>query len=83
MRMGIFDAIDRERDYQLCKWGPRGNNRYEHSVGEWLLIIESELEEAKEAWVRLGVREALEEVLQVASVAVACMEEHGVVERLS
>jgi hypothetical protein len=70
----------RERAYQDGKWGPI--DEHGHSVGEWLLIMESELREAKEAWCsNRGDAGALEELLQVVSVGFACMEQHGVVER--
>ena len=79
-RLDIFDAIGRERDYQDAKWGTPAN--YPHSVGEWLLILESELQEAKQAWCKgMGDYDALLELMQVAAVAVACMEQHGAVER--
>lgn len=77
IRGTIFDRISRERDYQDVKWG---DNPY--TVGEWLLIMQAELDEAKQAWVKnRGDMKALEEILQVVSVGVACLEEHGVVER--
>ena len=45
--------------------------------------MESELNEAKEAWVKTGLDEpALREILQMIAVGVACLEEHRVVERL-
>lgn len=74
----IFEAVKIERQYQDAKWGFDP-----HTVGEWLLIMQAELDGAKEAWVKnSGDVKALEEILQVVSVGVACMEEHGIVERL-
>jgi hypothetical protein len=76
----IINGIFREREYQDAKWGTIED--HPHTVGEWLLIVERELHEAKEAWVRKGGdKEALRELLQVASTCFACMEQHGVVER--
>ena len=73
----IQQAISRERDYQDEKWGDNP-----HSVGEWLLIVEAELSEAKRAWVKNeGNEDALKELLQAVAVGVACMEQHGIVER--
>lgn len=73
----IYPAIDRERDYQDRKWGDKP-----HTVAEWLLIAEAELAEAKLAWVKgIGDGDALLELLQVIAVVVACLEQHGVVER--
>lgn len=74
----IINAIRRERDYQDEKWGWLETR----SVQGWLLVMESELNEAKEAWVKTGLDEpALREILQVIAVGVACLEKHGVVER--
>ena len=79
-REDIFNAIDRERQYQDKKWGTIESRP--HSVAEWLLILESELTEAKQAWIKKnGDHSALMELVQVAAVAVACLEQHGVVER--
>lgn len=52
-----------------------------HTVGEWLLILQREVQEAIDAWLKGDSQAGLEEVLQVAAVAVACMEQHGVRER--
>lgn len=43
----VYEAIDHERRYQNAKWG--SIEERPHTVGEWLLIIEGELEEAKQA----------------------------------
>ena len=76
-RGNVFVAIEEEREYQESKWGDNP-----HTVGEWLLIMEAELNEAKEAWVKgSGDTDALCEILQVASVAVACMEQHNAITR--
>lgn len=72
-RTHVWDAISVERKYQSIKHG-----EHPHGVAEWLLILEEEIAEAKKAWVKGGDIEALTEVLQVATVAVACMEQHGV-----
>ena len=78
-RQNVFEAIQRERTYQDAKWGTI--EQRPHTVGEWLLIAESELQEAKTAWCKgHGDAGALEELIQVAAVAVACMEQHGIVE---
>lgn len=47
LRHEIWKAILRERDYQDTKWGDKP-----HTVGEWLLIMEAELAEAKLAWAK-------------------------------
>jgi hypothetical protein len=79
-KLEIFDALRRERAYQDAKWGTI--QQHPHTVGEWLLVVESELLEAKEAWCKgQGDRGALVELVQVAAVVVACLEQHGIVER--
>lgn len=76
-----FYAIERERNYQDEKWGDL--EEHPHTVGEWLLVLESELNEAKQGWVKEGGDEtALREILQVAAVAVACLQQHGIHERI-
>ena len=76
----IYRAIKAERRYQDVVHGTIKENP--HTVGEWLLIMESELNEAKRAWVKgKGDAGALEEILQVVATGVACMETHGVVTR--
>lgn len=77
MQEEIWKAILVERAYQDAKWGNKP-----HTVGEWLLIMEAELHEAKYAWAKgQGDDDALRELLQVVAVGVAAMEQHGVVER--
>jgi uncharacterized protein YutE (UPF0331/DUF86 family) len=71
----IYEAIDRERDHQAIK-----HMEEPLTIGEFLLIIENELEEAKRGWTKNGDKRALEEILQVAATAVAAMEQHGVYE---
>lgn len=80
VRKEVFNAIHRERVWQERKWGTLEERP--HTVGEWLLIAEGELAEAKQAWVK-GVSDldALQELLQVAAVAVAALEQHGLFER--
>lgn len=79
-RVAIFEAIDRERVYQDMKRGPAHDRGL--SLGDWVLILQEELEEVRREFVRNeGDRAARKEVLQVAAVAVACLECLGVVER--
>lgn len=79
-RLDIFDAITRERFYQDAKRGPAHDRNL--SLGDWILIMQEELEEARKEFVRgVGTKAALKEVLQVAAVGVACIENCGLVER--
>jgi hypothetical protein len=71
-RLFIFKQIASERNYQDTKWGDR-----HRAVGEWLVIMEGELEEAKQAWRKsIGDEDTLAEIIQVAATAVHCLEQH-------
>ena len=73
----VFKHIVDERIYQDEVWGTI--EEHPHDVPGWLLILERELAEAKEAWMtRNGDQAALQEILQVAAVAVAALQQHGV-----
>lgn len=73
IRDAVFAAIERERLRQDAKRG------FAHPVGSWLTVLRCELREAEEAWAKRHPDDlaAIEEILQVAAVAVACLEQHG------
>lgn len=92
-------AILAERDFQDEKYGPVLDSRVEgdkvihggqgrggHELGAWLVIIESELDEAKKALVHGGSKSTKgrdtirAEIVQIAAVALAALEQHGVEE---
>lgn len=74
----IWAAILNERKYQDNKWGVTNP----HTVFEWIGIMEKELQEAKLSFFQYSSNDQmLHEVLQVIAVGVACLEQHGVVER--
>jgi hypothetical protein len=76
----IKESVEGERGYQNRKWGKPAE--HPHDVGAWLTIMRVELREAEEAWCHgHGDWEAMNEILQVVAVGVACMEQHGVVTR--
>ena len=76
----VFYAIEAERSYQDSKWGTL--KEYPHDVGAWLTILRKELREAEDEWCsKNGHKKALCEILQVASVAFACLQQHGIVNR--
>lgn len=73
----VVDAIQREQNFQRQKWGDKPL-----SLEGYLLIIEGELEEAKQAWRKSkGNDDCLRELLQVATVCIRALESHSVVER--
>jgi len=78
----IRSAVERERRHQDRKHGTI--EEHPHSVGEWLLIMEKELREAKDRWFHFeGNPTTLREVLQVVATGFACMGQHGIHERES
>lgn len=74
-RENAFEAINQERLHQDKKWGTVEERP--HTVAEWILIAEAELAEAKHAWAKeCSDQKALEELLQVAAVVVAALEQN-------
>jgi hypothetical protein len=77
MKETVLKAITGEREYQERKWP-----QHQHSVAEWLLIIEKLCDDARRAWVTgHGDNQALHEIRQIAATSVACMEQCGAPER--
>lgn len=78
-RTTVYEAIDNERDYQDNKWGTI--EQHPQDVSGWILIMREELQEAEQEWVNANAEASLEELLQVVATGVACLEQHGVIER--
>jgi hypothetical protein len=79
-QLAVMAAIQREREFQDRKHGhPRDNP---HSIGAWLLTIEDELAEAKKACIKGGTGRdnVVSEIIQIAALCIACLEQHGVEE---
>lgn len=70
----IINAILEERDFQDAK-----HQTSHHGMGTWLLLIESELDEAKLAAVKggSGRNSVRHELIQVAALCMAALEDHG------
>jgi hypothetical protein len=75
-REEVFEAISKERDNQIEKWG----TDRKLSLPGFLLVLEEELNEAKYGWMKNlpGKSAPLNELVQVAAVAVACLEKYGI-----
>lgn len=69
----ILEAVGRERRFQ--GWKHPGDEG--HDFAAWILLAEQELSEAKAAWISEGDTAALRELLQVAAICVAAMENVG------
>src|SRR4051794_6072592 len=68
-------AIHRELEHQRQKWG----KHKPQSLPGFLLILESELAEAKHGWMKNldGRNSSLTEMVQIAAVAIACLGRYG------
>jgi hypothetical protein len=74
---GVITAMCLESDHQDAK-----GYSSEHPVSAWLLIMQKELNEAMDAWVTgRGDSAALSEILQVMTVGMRCLQQHGIVTR--
>lgn len=73
----VLNAVSDERVYQDNKHGPIST--HPHTLGEWILIMEAELQEAKEALIKGGTgRNAVKaEIVQVLATGFAALEQHG------
>jgi hypothetical protein len=71
----VLNAIIEEREYQIEKCG-----LIEESIPGYLIILESELKEAKKGWLENieGRDSSLEEIVQIAAVCIACLAQHGI-----
>jgi hypothetical protein len=75
-RKDVYEAIDKEREHQIQKYG----KDKQQSLPGFLVILKRELDEAMLGWTdnETGRDAPLAEVVQVAAVAVACLEKYGV-----
>lgn len=73
----VIKLVRLERYYQDNKWGT--SEERTQSLPGYLLVMRKELEEAERGWLKGGDgrNSCLAEMLQVAAVAVAALEEHG------
>lgn len=72
----VFNAIKAEREYQDKKWGPLEGQNGE-DPGVWLNTIREELEEAEDADFQGNNADFYLELVQVAAVAVAALQQLG------
>lgn len=75
----VFMGINKERKHQDKKYGDIEKNP--HTLFEWISILNGELNEAAEALLKDNDSDCLLEILQIVSVGVACLEQHGIVLR--
>lgn len=81
-----INAVVKEREFQDQKYGTVQTTGG-HELAAWLLIIEAELNEAKKAAIHGGFQSAggrddiRSEIVQIAAVCFAALEQHGVTEK--
>jgi hypothetical protein len=75
----VIEHIVRERAHQNQKWGSVEDNP--HGISVWLDLIAEEWVEARDAAVRQDHMQARREIVQIAALCVACLEQHGAVGR--
>lgn len=73
----VTDLIANERIYQDNKHGSIESSP--HELGTWILLIEAELAEAKQALIKGGAGRdsCASELIQVAALCSATIEQHG------
>lgn len=86
----LLRRVMEERAHQDRKYGPVGTTEHPgpggHDLSGWLIVIEKELHEAKEAATGHGRRNntgrnsTRAEILQIAAVCFAALEQHGLPE---
>ncbi len=84
-REEVYKLIDGEREYQDRRWSAdhvvrrEGNEPNPLNVGEFVLLIEGILAEAKATWIQESKPniDTTIFVRKIAGVAVNCMEQHG------
>lgn len=79
-RAMVLNAIQAERDYQNKIHGGPVHDRT-HTVAEWLEMMNDKLRDAQEYVFHGENNFALEEMLKIVALGVACMEVHGVRKR--
>lgn len=85
-RQAVFAAVNSEREYQEVKWNDSVEPTHTHSVPEWLVFIEDYVNEAKRVYTRreepFATTFGLHTLRKIAAMAVAALEQNGVVTRV-
>ena len=80
-RSKVYELIDGEREYQDSKWPQDvwSNVSNPLTVGEFVLLMEHYLTQAREIWIQEKKPNQMttDLVRKVAGIAVNCMEQHG------
>ena len=77
-RTEVYKLIDEEREYQLQRHefvnAEFPHRDKDHHVADWIIYMETQLEEAKKEVYSLDTNKALSHIRKVAALGVACME---------
>lgn len=73
-RKKVYELIDEEREYQDGKDERSIESDNLHSVADWVVYLDYQIQEAKKKVYMLDKNAALEHVRKIAALAVACME---------
>jgi NTP pyrophosphatase (non-canonical NTP hydrolase) len=74
----VVESLKQEREHQDKKWGSLEEKQ--QTLAGYMLVIKKELAEAEDGWMKNieGKHSALSEIRQVAAVAIACLQQHGI-----
>ena len=74
----VVESLKQERERQDKKWGSLEEKQ--QSLAGYMMVIRKELGEAEEGWMKNkeGKHSSLAEIRQVAAVAIACLQQHGI-----
>ena len=88
-RNDVLECLDKERDYQIRRWGikddqsPLGYVDIQKSVEEYLLYMKVNLDKAMAAIYDNNLASCKAKILNISALGVACMEQHGVLHNRS
>ena len=73
-RKDVYEIIAEERDYQDGLEHHSKSKDEKHSVADWIIFMERKLNQAKEMTYQLNEDEAIQQVIKVTALGVACLE---------
>lgn len=82
IRLKVFDAVEAEREYQRLRWGNPDGTEKENSVPAFLTYMQYyQAEATRIASKYSNTVFARDAIRKIVALGVACLEQHGVVER--
>jgi len=72
-RPDVYVKIDQERDYQDERWGGKSHDET-HTLGDWILLMEGRLADARTAFCKGQTADAIHLVRQTTAIGVAALE---------